>query len=158
MDENHDLMDSMISHLFGQSSIYFYQLFKFINEPDPGIMPDRVNLIYLLNLNTDVLVTHVEEGYPENLYINVSNRFVGLIYKYKDQIYENNRNLLKELFSYLRDESDINLSKIHDEQKTILKWLFMNISQLDENDIGTYLLSERDIEGCGYPSRSRDYL
>jgi hypothetical protein len=160
MPMNHDLVDAMIKHLFGPESINFYDLFEV--ETVGGILgeifPDRVNIINIKNLNTDRLITHViEDGPIELINVNINNRFVSLICSNKEIIYNQNKNLVKELFRYLLQESKINMNRILTEQKVILKW-FKEQNLIDEDEFITYLLSPEDLEGSTFPFRTENML
>ena len=80
-----------------------------------------------------------------------------LIFEHKDKIYNENRNLLKELFRYLLQESNINMMMIHKEQLTILKW-FEEKNVIDEEDFINYQITQIDLEGSAYPFRTGNML
>ena len=155
MREDHDVIDSMIMHQFGTETIDFHDLFEV--ELITGlwqIMPDRVNIINIKNLNTNRLITHViDEGPAEIINVNINNKFVRLIYDYREKIFNENRNLVKELFRYILDESKINMNRLLEEQRMILKW-FKEQNLIDETDLDSYLISDEDLEGSTYPFRT----
>ena len=157
MLEEHAIIDSMILHLFGRESINFYDLFEI--EPVyglEGILSYKVHVINLENLNSNRLITHIgiyEDDWEEHLYVNINNKFMQLIFNYKDKIYHENRNLLKELFRYILQESDVNLMEILKEQMIILKW-FEKQDIIKEEDFKDYLISKEDLEGSAYPYRT----
>ena len=161
MLEDHDIVDSMITHLFGPESINFYDLFEMEPVYDlRDILPYNVNVIRLKNINTDRLITHmgmIEDDLGEFLYVNIDNNFMKLIFEHKDKIYNENRNLLKELFRYLLQESNINMMMIHKEQLTILKW-FEEKNVIDEEDFINYQITQIDLEGSAYPFRTGNML
>ena len=150
----HNLVDAMIKHLFGHELLKFYDLFEV--EAIDGmseIFPDKTNIIKIKNLDTNRLITHVAgDAYsvfnPIRINVNINNRFVRLICDHKKIIYDNNKNLVKELFRYLHPQSKRDMDCILEEQKTILKW-FKEQNLIDEKDFENYLIIREDLEGSG---------
>lgn len=149
MLETHDSINLLIKHVLDCSeSINFYDLFVMAKESEiDDLLPSEVNIMKFCNYDTDILITHILEG-DEGfvIFVNSNNRFINLIKKYRKEIYANNRNLVKELFRYIKWENGPDIKRVLYEQEIILNWL-RDSNLIEDNEFEHYRFTDDDFAG-----------